>query len=439
MFETQKIDSFFSGEKNLLDEEEKIYISRRMKVVRFFKLFLPCLTALLLGMGIVLFDFDATSDSPLPLAEDEKLYFEKFRMKNTVFEITEKDNQFSVLKAHVVEEANPGTKVYDLTRPDAKTYDKGKVITLEAKHGVYTQETQVLDLKPQVVANYNKQMTIKTNSATYNFATEFGFGNEKVTGEGEKGSFEANKFTFDKNKGQMTLIENVYLKSGEIELTTPEKATLFLNDNKFIATHATVKKGADTVKGDTLTAFFKDMKSFEISKALSKGNTQVYSEGKTAYADEGEYDAKSGWVKLFNNVKIIDKSGYTAIAKNGVYDLIKKTFTLTGDVRITKGTSTITAPKVTYFQAKDEFYFYDDVKVTQEDGTAAAKRGVFFVKKNIAELYDNVVITKNGNMVRGDKAISDFNTSKSRLIAKDGGRISGKLFEHTFKKESKGK
>ncbi|MBO5441420.1 MAG: hypothetical protein J6A09_02500 [Alphaproteobacteria bacterium] len=85
MFETQKIDSFFSGEKNLLDEEEKIYISRRMKVVRFFKLFLPCLTALLLGMGIVLFDFDATSDSPLPLAEDEKLYFEKFRMKNTVF------------------------------------------------------------------------------------------------------------------------------------------------------------------------------------------------------------------------------------------------------------------------------------------------------------------------------------------------------------------
>ena len=119
--------------------------------------------------------------------------------------------------------------------------------------------------------------------------------------------------------------------------------------------------------------------------------------------------------------------------------MIKKTFTLTGDVKITKGTSTITTPKVTYFQAKDEFYFYDDVKVTQEDGTAAAKRGVFFVKKNIAELYDNVVITKNGNMVRGDKAISDFNTSKSRLVAKNGGRISGKLFEHTFKKESKGK
>ena len=56
MFDTKKIDSFFSGEKNLLEEEEKIYISRRTKVVRFFKLFLPCLTALLLGLGVVLFD-----------------------------------------------------------------------------------------------------------------------------------------------------------------------------------------------------------------------------------------------------------------------------------------------------------------------------------------------------------------------------------------------
>ena len=62
MFDTQKIDSFFSGDKNLLDEKEKIFMSRRMKVVRFFKLFLPCLVALLLGLGIVLFDFDNNAD-----------------------------------------------------------------------------------------------------------------------------------------------------------------------------------------------------------------------------------------------------------------------------------------------------------------------------------------------------------------------------------------
>ena len=69
MFDTQKIDSFFSGDKNLLDEKEKIFMSRRMKVVRFFKLFLPCLVALLLGLGIVLFDFDNNADTTLGIAD----------------------------------------------------------------------------------------------------------------------------------------------------------------------------------------------------------------------------------------------------------------------------------------------------------------------------------------------------------------------------------
>lgn len=463
MFETQKIDSFFSGEKNLLDEEEKIFISRRTRVVRFLKLFLPCLTALLLGVGVVLFDFETNNDTTIALADDEKIYFEKFRMKNTVFEITEKDNQFSTLKADIVEETEPGKKMYNLVNPDAKTLDNGKVITLTARNGKYNQNKQILDLKTDVVSNYNHQMEIKTSSATYNFATEYGYGNEKVIGNGEKGYFEADKFTFSKPKGIITLINNVYMKSGDTELRTPDKAVMFMNENKFVSANATVKKGNDTLKGDTITAFFKDTKRFEIDRAFSNGHTEIRSEGKKAFADRGEYEAKTGLVKLFDNVKIIDasgytatadigiysstkktftlqnnvkvkdKSGYTAVAKNGIYDSNNKTFTLLNNVRIDKGNNVITAPKAIYFQQKDEFRFYDDVKVTQDGNTATALSGVYFIKKNIAELEHNVVITKDGNVVRGDKAISDFNTSKSRLVAKKGGRISGKLIESTLK------
>lgn len=469
MFETQKIDSFFSGEKNLLDEEENVYISRRTKVVRFLRLFLPCLTALLLGLGVVLFDFDTSSDSPLLLAEEEKLYFEKFHMKNTVFEITEKDNQFSVLKADIVEEPTPGKKVYNLTNPDAKTLSKGKVITLAAKEGVYYQTKQDLELQFDVIANYDKQMEIKTNSATYNFSSEYGFGNEKVVGNGEKGSFEANRFTFDKGKGVVTLFDNVFLKSGDFELFSPERAVMYINENKFVSTKATAQKGDSTLKGDTLIAFFRDTKNFEIDKAFSEGHTEIYSNEKKAFSDRGEYNAADGLIKLFGNVKIIDshgytatggmgvydsakkvftlkddvvvkdKSGYTAVAKTGIYDLVKKTFTLLDSVKIDKGSNIITAPKATYFQEKDEFYFYDNVKVVQEEGTATALQGVFFVKKNIAELSGRVVITKDGNMVTGDKAVSDFNTSKSKLVAKEGGRISGKLIESKLKKISKDK
>ena len=433
MFETHKIDTFFSGEKNVFDEDEINFISRRTKIVRFFKLFLPSLTALLLGLGVVLFDFNSPQETTLTMADDEKIYFEKFRIKNTVFEITEKDNQLSIIKADIVEEPIPGKKIYNLINPDAVTYDKDKTITLKSKTGAFNQNNHVLDLKEDVVANYNKEMVINTSSATYNFKTEQGYGKEKISGSGSKGNFTANSFSFDKKVGSITLIGDVILNSGDMKLVTPKDATLFTNDNKFVATNATATKAKDSIKGDTLTVFFKDTKNFEIKKALSSGNTELYSGGKKAYADKGEYLAIDNIVNLYGNVKIVDARGYTATAKKGIFDNNKKTFTLLEDVKITQGSSTVLTPKAVYFQTKDEFRFYDGVTITQEDTKATAETGVYFTKKNIAELEKNVVIIKSGNMVKGDKAVSDFNTSKSRLIAGNGKRISGKLIENNLK------
>lgn len=429
MFETHKIDAFFSGEQNLLDEQETIYTTRRMKVVRFLRLFLPCLTALLLGLGVVLFDFETNNDSAIALADKDRVYFEKFHIKNTVFEITDLDNQFSVLKADTIDEVSAGKKLYDLANPQATTTDKNKKITLIAKTGQYNQNTQELKLNTDVVANYNDQMEIKTNSGVYNFATETGYGNEKVIGNGEKGYFEADKFTFNKKKGEITLINNVYLRSNDMKLNSPTKATLFMHENKFISDNATVVKNKDTLYGDIVTVYFKDTKNFEIDKANSLGNTKIIAGGKIAYADKGEYFADTEIVKLYDNVKIVDKSGYVATSDYGIYDSKKQTFTLEQNVRVSKENNVVTAPRATYFQNKNEFRFYDGVKVSQDGSVATAKSGVYFIKKNIAELEHNVVITKDGNIVRGDKAISDFNTSKSRLVAKKGGRISGKLIE----------
>ena len=429
MFETHKIDAFFSGEQNLLDKQETIYTTRRMKIVRFFRLFLPCLTALLLGLGVVLFDFETNNDSTLALADKDKVYFEKFHIKNTVFEITDLDNKFSVLKASTIDEVSAGKKLYDLAKPQATTTDKEKTITLNAQKGQYNQNTQELTLNTDVVANYNRQMEIKTNSGTYNFAKEFGYGNEKIIGNGNKGYFEANRFTFDKKKGEVTLIENVFLKSGDMKLNSPVKAILFTDKNKFISNNATVVKNNDTLYGDVVEVHFKDTKNFEIEKAYSKGNTKIISSGKTAFADRGEYIANDETIKLYDNVKIVDNSGYVATSDYGIYDSTKQTFTLEKNVKVSKDNNIVTAPKATYFQNKNEFRFYDDVKVSQDGSVATAKSGVYYIKKNIAELEGDVVITKEGNVVRGDKAISDFNTSKSRLVAKKGGRISGKLIE----------
>ena len=405
MFDTRKIDSFFSGEKNLFDEKEKSFISRRTRVVRFFKLFLPCLTAMLFAIGVALFDFSNSSDTGLVVDSEERIYFEKFRIKNTVFEITEKDNQISIIKADTVEETIAGSKIYNLTNPDAQSINDETIITLISKNGSYNQNTRILELSEDVVANYNKEMTVKTAKVSYNFHTMEGYGNNKIVGTGNKGNFSANRFSFNKKQNTITLINDVLLSSNDIEVTTPKKATLYANDNKFIAEDAVVKKGKEKLKGDLLTVFFKDTKNFEIEKAFSNGNPEVYSNGERAYADEVQYLPSSSIINLNGNVKIV------------------------------KGNSIATANKAVYNQTKEEFYLYDNVKIQQQGTTASADKGVYFVKKNVAELEKNVVINKDGNMVKGDKAISDFNTSKSRLIAKNGGRISGKLIESKLDKK----
>ncbi|MBR5598809.1 MAG: LPS export ABC transporter periplasmic protein LptC [Alphaproteobacteria bacterium] len=463
MFETHKIDIFFSGDKNLFDKDEEIFICNRTKVVRFFKLFLPCLTVMLLGIGVVLFSFE-TTQSNLSVAKEEKIYFEKFKIKNTLFEITEKDNRLSILRASVVEEKEVGTKTYDLENPYAKIIDsKDKEITLKAKNGSYNKNKEELFLEGDVVSVYDNKMQIDTNSATYNFKTETGFGNEKIIGKGKNESFSSNSFNFDKKNNILTLRGNVNINSNNLSLTTPNKATLFVNDNKLIATKALAKQDKNTLYGDNLTVFFKDTKNFEIQKAISEGNTEIHFGNKTAFADKGEYFADKKVAYLYNNVKIKDSNDYSATAKKGIYDLSKNDFILEnevqikketynaftnkaifhqsigelhflGNIKIVNGENNAFTDKAIYYQNKDEFHFFGNVRIRQKETVATANKGIYYVKKNIVELVDNVVITRNGNIVRGDKAISDFNTSKSKLIAQKGRRISGKLIESKLKK-----
>ena len=189
----------------------------------------------------------------------------------------------------------------------------------------------------------------------------------------------------------------------------------------------------DKLKGKILTAFFKDTKKFELDRAITEGNTEIYSSGKTALADKGEYIAEKRIVYLYDNVKIKDNKGYTATSENGMYNFDTKKITLNNNVKITKANNTAITDKAIYYQDKDEFHLIGNVKISQQGTTASANKGIYFVKKNIVELLDNVVIERNGNIVRGDKAISDFNTSKSKLIAQKGGRISGKLIENKLK------
>ena len=93
MFDSHKIDAYFNGEKNLRLQTETA-LSRRAKIMRWVKLVLPCLAALLIGLLIIIphlqnddsrFDMDIT--------RPKKGELEKLHMEQTVFYITDAENK----------------------------------------------------------------------------------------------------------------------------------------------------------------------------------------------------------------------------------------------------------------------------------------------------------------------------------------------------------
>ena len=114
MFDSKKIDSYFSGEKNLRKEDNS-YLGRRAKIMRWVKLLLPSLAALLTGLLIVIPSLQNNIDD---LAQDitrpRKGELEKLHMENTVFYITDADNKVNNFTADNIDE----TEQADQSRGD---------------------------------------------------------------------------------------------------------------------------------------------------------------------------------------------------------------------------------------------------------------------------------------------------------------------------------
>ena len=121
MFDSHKIDAYFNGEKNLRLQTETA-LSRRAKIMRWVKLVLPCLAALLIGLLIIIphlqnddsrFDMDIT--------RPKKGELEKLHMEQTVFYITDAENKVNNFNADKIDETEPGSKLLKLINPDRKS------------------------------------------------------------------------------------------------------------------------------------------------------------------------------------------------------------------------------------------------------------------------------------------------------------------------------
>lgn len=86
--------------------------------MRWIKLALPSLAALLIGLLIVLPGLQTDDDRfELDVTRPKKGELEKLHMENTVFYITDADNQVNNFNADKIDETEPGSKLIKLINP----------------------------------------------------------------------------------------------------------------------------------------------------------------------------------------------------------------------------------------------------------------------------------------------------------------------------------
>ena len=88
-------------------------------------------------------------------------------------------------------------------------------------------------------------------------------------------------------------------------------------------------------------------------------------------------------------------------------------------------------------QKLEKIEAFDNVNVITPDGTAKGDYGLYRPDKDEVELNRNVVIVQDGNVIKGDKAITNLTTSVSRVLADktNKNRVSGVITGATVKGE----
>ena len=219
MFDSQKIDAYFNGEKNLRQQTETS-LARRAKIMRWIKLALPCFAALLIGLLIIiphLQNDGSRMDMDVTLPKKGEL--EKLHMEETVFYITDADNKVNNFNADKIDETEPGSKLLKLTNPQGivpgsnQTWDN-----IQAPTGYFNQLNSVLQLIDNVEMFYSDGMTAHSTEMFFDFKHSKAYGVKPVTVDGETSHIEAEGFEYDNKKNLLTFTGKTYITIPEEQL-----------------------------------------------------------------------------------------------------------------------------------------------------------------------------------------------------------------------------
>lgn len=384
MVDFHKIDAFFNGE-TAFENENPVKLSRRARVLRWAKLLMPSLAAVLIALLLLfpsLKDNDVVNSLDVTLPKKGEL--EKLHMEQTEFSITDKDNKISTFFADQVDETKAGSKLLKIINPEGNIpAGDNRFVNIDSDIGYYNQETQVIELEENVVAVYDEGTTAETEYARYDFKANYGNGNQAVYAFGDWGKLWSEGFEYYQDKELIVLTGKSKVINEKNTLWADKEIRYYRTENRLEAEkNVKAVNLENTIYADVMKTFFIPGSKMDVKRVEAYGHVRVLDGSNTMYAD-----------KMY-------------------------AFFMAGSE-----------------QKLEKIEAFDNVKVITADGTASGDYGLYLPDRAEVELHRNVEIVQDGNVIHGDKAITNLNTSVSRVLAdkESKKRVSGVITGSTVK------
>ncbi len=244
------------------------------------------------------------------------------------------------------------------------------------------------------------------------------------------------------------LLQTSPAQSGDLEVFADKQVEIHQNEKKLVAVgNAIAQKDGNTIKADTLTAFYTEDKEGKTTfKTLhAKGKVKAEGQNAQAYGETLDYDLSKEEVILTGKpAKIINQNGDIITAEDKIIYYPKEAkATAYGNVTAHNKQNKVQSDEmISYFEkdkqgnlAMDKVNIKGHVKITTPQATATSQRGIYLPKEGKVKLYENVEINQDGSIIRGSYAETDLNTGISRMLAgENGGRVSG-IFRQSSQKK----
>ncbi len=481
MIDSDKLDSFFNNSRSLGLEQSGMP-KRAIDWRRLFKITLPCIAAGLLGLMVVMPNIKKSVDLRDNITMPRKGEMEKLHIEQTVFNTIDSKNRVNKIVADSVDEIKAGSQFYKIMHPKAVIpTDRGQT-DITSEIGYFNQNSNVLKLDKNVKAVVDNDTVITTSSAVYDFKRERGWNKVPVTAKGSWGDMEAEAFTYDKIAQILVLKGENRITTTRGELTANQETRIYQKENKSVSVgDALVTQNDNALQAEEVVGWFSQSSKKELERAEAYRNVRLTTPKEVITGGEAYYDATIGRIDVYGKSRYVRNRGeYVNVTQNNntlsAYEItayvgrdgkeLQKVIAV-GDVEVNTPAESIYGSRGTYepkigrvemfgtdmpviIEKEDKVLraqkvrayldknndlkyveVFGDVEVVTPKGSAWGDRGIYNPQEQKVELFENVRLEQNGNFITGAYAVTDLNTSVSRITGDEStnGRIRGTFYK----------